>query len=385
MSQINGEFGRGPSLNNYRGTDYYTSAGGPFVFPASPISFNNFYGTSDINPIGYEWVNSTPLTAVPSWGLDSAPTGVAWNGSVFGVGANPNYNGTTQGRFATSPDGINWTFQPGLEIALGMARSPMFIGGRPGQFVAYAGASAGGLATSPDGVTWTSIPFPPFWGSNDNVTQWVYGNGTWVGRGSAGNAQCLVSTDGGVTWDSRGTSMGSGSVTDCGAWSGTAFLFGGGTTGARETRAAVSPNGINWTGFQAIPNLRPAMSFRRISGAASNGSIFVVVGEYNTCCTVSADGLTWTTQTGLQAIFGTAEFPSISKIIWAYNSGLFIATGTSGICAVSPDGINWTQSYGLAASGFISGTRYNNMAYNGSRIICVAYSSDSANVAYTPG
>ena len=45
MSQINGEFGRGTSLNNYRGTDYYTLTAGPFVFPASPISFNNFYGT----------------------------------------------------------------------------------------------------------------------------------------------------------------------------------------------------------------------------------------------------------------------------------------------------------------------------------------------------
>jgi hypothetical protein len=30
----------------YRGTDYYNLSGGPFVFPATPISFNNFYGTS---------------------------------------------------------------------------------------------------------------------------------------------------------------------------------------------------------------------------------------------------------------------------------------------------------------------------------------------------
>ena len=47
MSQINGEFGRGTNLNAYRGTDYYTSlaGAGPFVFPATPISFNDFYGT----------------------------------------------------------------------------------------------------------------------------------------------------------------------------------------------------------------------------------------------------------------------------------------------------------------------------------------------------
>ena len=51
MSQINGEFSRGTNLNAYRGTDYYTSSGGPFVFPATPISFNNFYGTQVNSPV----------------------------------------------------------------------------------------------------------------------------------------------------------------------------------------------------------------------------------------------------------------------------------------------------------------------------------------------
>ena len=50
MSQINGEFGRGPNLNAYRGTDYYTPTAGPFVFPAT-ISFINFYGTQAVPTI----------------------------------------------------------------------------------------------------------------------------------------------------------------------------------------------------------------------------------------------------------------------------------------------------------------------------------------------
>lgn len=393
FSQINGEFARGLNLNAYRGTDYYTFAGGPFVFPASPISFNNFYGTSDINPIGYEWVNSTPLTAVPSWGLSSDVVSLAYNGSVFGVAANAGLNNTTAGRFATSPDGINWTYQPGLEAALGSQRSPIYLGGRPGQFVCYAGLSTNlgptQIAISPDGVTWEVRPkpsFPPYvWGSNNSAQQWAYGNGIWVGMGTASNALCLRSGDGGYTWTSHATGMGAGATTNTASWSGTAFLVGGGTAAGGVTRAAVSYDGITWTGYQSITNLVPAMSSRRITGSASNGSIFVVVGKYNTCCTVSADGLTWTTQTGLQSIFGTAEYPSISKIIWAYNSGLFIATGSSGICAVSPDGITWTQSTGLALSGFTSGSDYNLLAYNGSRIITVADNIASANVAYTPG
>ena len=47
---INGEFSRGTNLNAYRGTDYYTSDGGPFVFPAT-ISFSNFYGTRATTPV----------------------------------------------------------------------------------------------------------------------------------------------------------------------------------------------------------------------------------------------------------------------------------------------------------------------------------------------
>ena len=45
MSEINGLFARGNNLNAYRGTQYYTSAGGPYNFPTGQIGFNNFYGT----------------------------------------------------------------------------------------------------------------------------------------------------------------------------------------------------------------------------------------------------------------------------------------------------------------------------------------------------
>ena len=44
MSQINSVFdGRGNNLNSYRGTSWFTAAGGSGTFPSTPIAFSDFY------------------------------------------------------------------------------------------------------------------------------------------------------------------------------------------------------------------------------------------------------------------------------------------------------------------------------------------------------
>ena len=43
MSEINAEFGRGNNLNSYRGTQWYTDAGGSGTFSSGAISFYEFY------------------------------------------------------------------------------------------------------------------------------------------------------------------------------------------------------------------------------------------------------------------------------------------------------------------------------------------------------
>lgn len=50
MSQINAEFGRGNAMNNYTGTSYYTSSGGPFTFASTNLAFSSFYGTQAAAP-----------------------------------------------------------------------------------------------------------------------------------------------------------------------------------------------------------------------------------------------------------------------------------------------------------------------------------------------
>lgn len=44
MSQINAEFGKGNDLNSYRGTKWYTDAGGSGTFSTGAISYTDFYG-----------------------------------------------------------------------------------------------------------------------------------------------------------------------------------------------------------------------------------------------------------------------------------------------------------------------------------------------------
>lgn len=50
MSAINAEFGRGNNLNAYRGTTWYTDAGGSGTFSSGAISMSEFYGKRATSP-----------------------------------------------------------------------------------------------------------------------------------------------------------------------------------------------------------------------------------------------------------------------------------------------------------------------------------------------
>lgn len=51
MAQINAEFGRGNDLNSYRGTTWYTDAGGSGTFSTGAISMSDFYGKRATSPM----------------------------------------------------------------------------------------------------------------------------------------------------------------------------------------------------------------------------------------------------------------------------------------------------------------------------------------------
>ena len=87
ISQINAEFGRGNNLNAYRGTTWYTDAGGSGTFSSGAISMSEFYSK-----------RATPAFTVAyssGFGNGYFIDGVFYNfGDAAGAGIRWNDNGT---------------------------------------------------------------------------------------------------------------------------------------------------------------------------------------------------------------------------------------------------------------------------------------------------
>jgi len=86
ISQINAEFGRGNNLNAYRGTTWYTDAGGSGTFSSGAISMSEFYGK-----------RATPAFTVGYDAYFGNGTGFEYSfttGQPAGIGIRFNANGT---------------------------------------------------------------------------------------------------------------------------------------------------------------------------------------------------------------------------------------------------------------------------------------------------
>jgi hypothetical protein len=77
MAQINAEFGRGNDLNSYRGTQWYTAAGGSGTFPTGAISMSDFYGKQLASPSFSFTITSHQDRA----NLRTLALNAGWNGS----------------------------------------------------------------------------------------------------------------------------------------------------------------------------------------------------------------------------------------------------------------------------------------------------------------
>ena len=82
MSQINAEFGRGNNLNAYRGTTWYTDAGGSGTFSSGAISMSEFYGkrASPAFTVGYSagFTNNYTVEHIYNSG-NATGVGIRWN------------------------------------------------------------------------------------------------------------------------------------------------------------------------------------------------------------------------------------------------------------------------------------------------------------------
>jgi hypothetical protein len=77
IQQINAEFGRGNDLNSYRGTTWYTDAGGSGTFSTGALSMSDFYGKRATSPLFSATIYSHyDQLNLRSWALSNG-----WNGS----------------------------------------------------------------------------------------------------------------------------------------------------------------------------------------------------------------------------------------------------------------------------------------------------------------
>jgi len=222
--------------------------------------------------------------------------------------------------WASSPDGITWTQQLGLNSGF----NSVTFGN--GIFVAVAGgitavtAATNYAAISSDGVfwTWVVLPVSADWNSV------AYGNGLFVtiAGGNGGSTIAATSPDG-ITWTQR-------ALPSVNYWAdllyanGLFIVMGGG--GAATTAYLTSPDGITWT-----QRVMPASSYW--SGIAYGNGIFVAVG--NGLSATSPDGITWT-------LSGTTSTPTYSHATFA--NGVFSAMGDSAVDTVlyiSYNGLRW--------------------------------------------
>lgn len=232
MSAINAEFGRGNNLNAYRGTTWYTDAGGSGTFSSGAISFSEFYGKRATSPsfsftISSNQANANLRTLAVNAGWDQNSKVIATIAS--GIVVYSSSTGTpglvVNGSFPQGVELINNGYIIGMGGAGGLGSRQLQLAGTPG--------SPGGIALS------VSV------GCSITNNGTIGGGG---GGGGGGNSYNIGASGGGggggrtgLTNSAGGVSQGSGSP----GGSGTFSSAGAGGAGY-NTYGVPGGNGGNW-------------------------------------------------------------------------------------------------------------------------------------------
>ncbi len=223
----------------------------------------------------------------------TSPDGVTWSlqvtpsSSYFSVAWSPTLNLLVicGAKFATSPDGINWTERTHpVEIT---DSGGIIWSERLQKFVGVATDAGFGAFTSPDGIVWTAHATPD---TGDSFWERIAESpelGIFVAVGDGGLGQDMMYSYDGVNWTIVSTPVGDG-------------FF-----------------GVCWS-----PELQK----------------FVASADYGTglVSATSTDGINWT-------LHSSAVLNINVDIMWVKELGLFViesATGADRVC-ISPDGENW--------------------------------------------
>ena len=256
-----------------------------------------------------------PSTSGESWSEYSTPAPSVWNDVVYAGGQFVVVGRVVTPLIMTSPDGITWTPQTGLEA--GTDLTGITYGG--GLYVAVGDDSfTTTVATSPDTIVWTKRTLS---GSYYGVT---YGNSIFV---ASGNSRLASSTDG-LTWATQTLPESPIAYRDV-CYSITLGLFVA-VASTGTNRVATSPDGITWTG-------RSCPSQAWYSVACSNDILVAVSNTGTLQSMTSTNGIDWTLSD-----IGTGGSLDYQKI--RYLGGLFVALHNDGFTdnfSTSADGLTW--------------------------------------------
>jgi hypothetical protein len=186
------------------------------------------------------------------------------------------------------------------------------------------------------GKTWTPGQYWTYtFGSNRNMYALATSGSLYV----MGGVQAVAySSPEGTNWTSISVALGSNTVQA--AAYGNGYFFMAASTGSAGV-GSNSTDGATWVQRASFATVFPTFS---PPTCVIYGDQFVAAGAKGSCGT-SPTGTTWTSQSGLSAVWGTSN--GVTAICW--NGSLYMAVGVNGACATSPDAITWTYRSGLNA------------------------------------
>lgn len=303
----------------------------------------------------------TLISVTPNTGTSAGGTVVDLAGMNFQPGATVTFGGTPATVvsvapthiFVNTPAHVSGTVD--VTVTNPDLQSSTLIGAYSYTFPSVIVGSGGTVAlSSDDGLVWTPRVIPA------NSYSDVAWNGTVycaIGQTAAGGA--ATSSDG-INWSAHvlGAPSVGGSWNRI-AWNGTLFC----TIARNAADTATSPDGTTWTVHTGV------LSSGNYGGIASNGSIFVAVGNLGENAT-SSDGVTWVEHAGLPS------GRNFTSVVWNADSGIFCTMPAfeaffpnPGKSSISSDGASWTTSVVPMSQAWLTGPT--GIAWNGSVFVAV--------------
>jgi hypothetical protein len=298
--------------------------------------------------IGVNWTNNTTNLHTTSWGYHDI-TSLVWNGSSWAAVGSPSAVSNVN-RFATSPDGINWTYNNGLNSAWTDRSSigQMIWNGSQYTVVGSVSGSRGISAVSSNGSSWTLST------TLSQTMRSVAWNGSIYCAG--GNSGSVWTSTNGITWTFQSSLINGTWATmavSVMVWTGSQFAI------VNGSRFATSTNGITWTYRSSMGSAAAGASMSTLAGT---NNLLLAGGENATLLRSVDGGVTWTKLgTSFTNAWGSTT-SWVRFITWTGSS--FVAVG-DGRVAASTDGQTWTA--GSLNNAFGTG-RPQALAWNGNTL-----------------